>query len=86
MLKTNFDKYEYSESTTDKRRLLPKFLNRPIIGVENQIFIRENIDKKDRYQVFVTKIGDKYNYLYSRGALTATKVFEVAERYNINML
>ena len=85
MLKNKSDKFTYSNHTTNKRGLLPKFLNKTILGKENQILIRETFGRKDRYQVYVNKIGDKYNYLYNHGALTATKVFEIAERYNIDL-
>lgn len=85
LIKNNLEYFVYSENTSDKRALLPKLLNRNILGAENQIFIRESFDHKDRYEVHVSRINDKYKYLYACPQAIATTVVKIAERFNIEL-
>tara|TARA_R110002020_G_scaffold223701_1_gene432911 strand:+ start:159 stop:422 length:264 start_codon:yes stop_codon:yes gene_type:complete len=85
LIKNKSELFVFSAITLDKKSLLPSLLNRNILGVKNQIFIRECFDAKDRYEVYVSKIGDKYQYLYSLGKAKATTVVRIAEKFKIEL-
>lgn len=80
------DLYKYSVHTTDKKALSDKVINKTHFGDEHEMMIRERVDKKHRYEVYVKKIGDKYNYLYSQGQLTASAVVRVSKKFNISLV
>jgi hypothetical protein len=79
------ERFVYSDTTPDKRALLPKFINSKAESSEHVISIRESFGNKDRYEIIVYKKLNPYNYLYSCGKATASKVVEVAEKYNIEL-
>ena len=84
MLKNNSNKFVYSEVTSDKKGLHNSLLNKNIDNGKYQIFIRES-SVKHRYEVYVSKVENKFNYIYNTPRATATKVFEIAKRYNIKL-
>ena len=56
-----------------------------IIGCQGHIGFSLSYFLKDRYEIIVYKKLNPYNYLYSFGKATASKVVEVAEKYNIEL-
>lgn len=79
------ERFVYSEITTDKKALRPKFINIKAENSEHVISIRESFGNKDRYEVHVYNKSNPYSYLYSCGRVTASKVFKIAEKYNIEL-
>lgn len=75
----------YSAHTSNNKALSPHLLDRYILGVENQIIIRESFDYKDRYEVYITRRGDKLKYLYNYPTAIATSILKQADKFNIEL-
>jgi hypothetical protein len=85
LIKNKIDEYRISEYTNIEKQLLPKFLNRNILGIENQIHIQESIENKGMYEIHVSTINEKFKYIYSCGKASVTTVLRIAKKFNINL-
>ena len=65
--------------------LLPIVLNKYISGSENEIFIRETINHKNIYSIYINKIGDRASHIHCVGRAKALSVIEIAKKYGINL-
>jgi hypothetical protein len=65
--------------------LLPVVLQKYISGKRHEIFIRETINSKGIYMVYVNKVGNRSSCLYSIGRAKALTVLKVAKKYGIDI-
>jgi uncharacterized protein YqjF (DUF2071 family) len=65
--------------------LLPFVLEKYISGKNNEVFIRETINSKGIYSVYINKVGNRSSYLYSIGKAKALTVLKVARKYGIDI-
>jgi hypothetical protein len=76
---------KYAYGKIELRALLPKFLNKYHYGEKYAMYIRECMDRKERYEVEVVLKSNTLKVIYGGSSFKAETVMRIAKKFNIQL-